>query len=289
MYHYRHTRFSLYPLRVEESKNENRVIGIGIYFFSSVEIWCGCSLGNIRIIDVRTAQLSMHLSHQLASGSSSVQLLCASRDSPYQYSIWTAMKTGREIVCASMNSINLFSSGSFVFVWNHLSRRMVHQLDCEQIIRRSTDANPTDLTIDSILPTRTLVFIGLHTGHIIIVKSISTQVLYTVHAFDQHVFHLFALSSSALSPSTTNQSNDTRSVTQFKQLQERFEQHRFNRDNSRIPLLARTENIDNEPDNLSYMLAIGYGAKACRSISQLQHYSSDAIFLQAWSLDDFLL
>lgn len=165
---------------------------------------------------------------------------------------------------------------------------MIHQLDCEQIVRRSTNTNPTDVTVDSILPTRTLVFIGLNTGHIIIVKSISTQVLYTVHAFDQHIFHLFALSSSALTPSIADQSSDTRSVTQFKQLQERFEQHRFSRDNSRTPLLARAENIENEPDNLSYMLAIGYGAKACRSISQLQHYSSDAIFLQTWSLDDFL-
>ncbi len=63
-----------------------------MYF--SVEIWCGCSLGNLRIIDVRTAQLSVHLSHHLSSGSSGVHLLCASKDSPYQYSIWTAMKTG---------------------------------------------------------------------------------------------------------------------------------------------------------------------------------------------------
>jgi hypothetical protein len=60
----------------------------------SVEIWCGCSLGNIRIIDVRTAQLSVQLSHQLTSGSSAVHLLCSSKDSAYQYSIWAAMKTG---------------------------------------------------------------------------------------------------------------------------------------------------------------------------------------------------
>jgi len=59
-----------------------------------VEVWCGCSLGNLRIIDVRTAQLSVQLSHHLSSGSSAVHLLCSSRDSPYQYSIWTAMKTG---------------------------------------------------------------------------------------------------------------------------------------------------------------------------------------------------
>jgi hypothetical protein len=59
-----------------------------------VEIWCGCSLGNLRIIDVRTAQLSVQLSHHLSSGSNAVHLLCVSKDSSYQYSIWTAMKTG---------------------------------------------------------------------------------------------------------------------------------------------------------------------------------------------------
>jgi hypothetical protein len=134
-----------------------------------------------------------------------------------------------------------------------------------------------------------LAFIGLNTGHIIIVKSTSIQVLYTVHAYDQHVFHLFALSSSALLPSTGNESHDGRFITQFKQLQERFEQHRLSRGNSRTPLLARPENNDTDLDNLSYMLAIGYGAKACRSIPQLQQYSSDAIFLQTWSLDDFIL
>jgi hypothetical protein len=143
------------------------------------------------------------------------------------------------------------------------------------------------LTIDSILPTRALVFIGLNTGHIIIVKSSNIQVLYTVHAYNQHVLHLFALSSSALLPSTTNESNDGRFITQFKHLQEKFEQHRFNRGNSRNLLMARPD--DNDLDNISYMLAIGYGAKACQSISQLQKYSSDAIFLQTWSLDDFIL
>lgn len=167
---------------------------------------------------------------------------------------------------------------------------MVHQIDCEQILRRSSSNNaPTDITVDSILPTRMLVFIGLTTGHIIIVKSISTQVLYTIHAFDQHIFHLFALSPSAFASSSSDQSHDGRLITQFKYLQERFEQHRLIRDNPRAPLLARSDNLENEPDNLSYMLAIGYGATACRSISQLQHYSSDAIFLQTWSLDDFLL
>jgi len=134
-----------------------------------------------------------------------------------------------------------------------------------------------------------LVFIGLNTGHIIIVKSSSIQVLYTVHAYDQHVLHLFALSSSALLPSTTNESNDGRFITQFKHLQERFELHRFNRGTLRTSLLNRPDNNDNDLDNISYMLAIGYGAKACRSISQLQKYSSDAIFLQTWSLDDFIL
>ncbi|CAF3968173.1 unnamed protein product, partial [Rotaria sp. Silwood1] len=59
----------------------------------NVEIWCGCSLGNIRIIDVRTAQLSVQLSHQLLTGSSAVHLLCGLKNSTYQYSIWTAMKT----------------------------------------------------------------------------------------------------------------------------------------------------------------------------------------------------
>ena len=133
-----------------------------------------------------------------------------------------------------------------------------------------------------------LVFIGLNTGHIIIVKSISTQVLYTIHAFDQHIFHLFALSPSAFSSSSTDQSRESRFLNQFKYLQERFEQHRLTRDNPRAPLLTRPDNLENELDNLSYMLAIGSGAKACRTISQLQHYSSDTIFLQAWSLDDFL-
>ncbi len=145
-----------------------------------------------------------------------------------------------------------------------------------------------NLTIDSILPTRMLVFIGLNTGHIIIVKPSTIQVLYTVHAYDQHVLHLFALSSSALVPSTTNQSNDGRFITHFKHLQEKFELHRFNRRNLHTPLLARPDHNDNELDNTSYMLAIGYGAKSCRSISQLQKYSSNDIFLQTWSLDDFI-
>jgi hypothetical protein len=146
-----------------------------------------------------------------------------------------------------------------------------------------------DLTVDSILPTRQLVFIGLNTGHIIIVKSSSAQVLYTVHAYDQHVLHLFTLSPSALLPSTRNESNDGRFVTQFKYLQEKFEQHRFQRGSSRTPLVPDYNGNDNELDNISYMLAIGYGAKACQSIPQLQQYSSDAIFLQTWSLDDFIL
>ena len=60
----------------------------------NVEIWCGCSLGNLRVIDVRTAQLSVHLSHHLSSGASGVHTLCASKNSAHQYSIWTAMKTG---------------------------------------------------------------------------------------------------------------------------------------------------------------------------------------------------
>ncbi|CAF0818437.1 unnamed protein product [Adineta ricciae] len=246
----------------------------------NMEIWCGCSLGNLRIIDVRTAQLSVQLSHQLVSGSSAVQLLCASKDSPYQYYIWTAMKTG-SIVC----------------VWNHLSRRISNQLDCEQILKRSKD-EPSDLTVDSILPTRILVFIGLSSGHILIVKSASIQVLYVVHAYDQHVLHLFSLSSSAFLSSvpstttttTTNDIYDNRFRSQFKFLQEKFEQHRFHRDSLRsTPLLARSDNYEADLDNISYMLAIGYGAKACQSIPQLQHYSSDAIFLQAWSLDDFIL
>lgn len=61
----------------------------------SVELWCGCSLGNLRIIDVRTAQLSVQLSHQLLAGSSAVHLLCVSKTSLYQFTIWTAMKTGK--------------------------------------------------------------------------------------------------------------------------------------------------------------------------------------------------
>jgi len=67
---------------------------IDLLKYFSVEIWCGCSLGNLRIIDVRTAQLSVQLSHHLSSGSSGVHLLCVSRASSYYYSIWTAMKTG---------------------------------------------------------------------------------------------------------------------------------------------------------------------------------------------------
>ena len=142
-----------------------------------------------------------------------------------------------------------------------------------------------------------LVFIGLSSGHILIVKSTSIQVLYIVHAYDQHVLHLFSLSSSAFLSSasstttaTTNDVYDNRFRSQFKFLQEKFEQHRFQRDNLRsTPLLARSDNYEADLDNISYMLAIGYGAKACQSIPHLQHYSSDAIFLQAWSLDDFIL
>ncbi|UJR21881.1 hypothetical protein I4U23_024954 [Adineta vaga] len=251
----------------------------------NVELWCGCSLGNLRLIDVRTAQLSVQLSHHLTSGSSAVHLLCASKDSPYQYSIWTAMKTG-----------------SMVCIWSHLSRRMTNQLDCEQILRRSKD-DSNDLTVDSILPTRMLVFIGLSTGHILIVKPTSSiQVLHIVHAYDQHVLHLFSLSPSAFlsTPSTSSSSSssatvaneyyDSRFRNQFKYLQEKFEQHRLHRENPRsTPLLARSDNFDTDPDNISYMLAIGYGAKASQAIPQLQQYSLDAIFLQAWSLDDFLL
>ncbi|CAF4418350.1 unnamed protein product, partial [Adineta steineri] len=130
---------------------------------------------------------------------------------------------------------------SFVCVWNHLSRRMTNQLDCGQILKRKKgDSN--DLAIDSILSTRLLVFIGLNTGHIIIVKSSSIQVLYTVHAYDQHVLHLFALSPSAFLPSTTTGLHDGRFITQFKFLQEKFEQHRIHRENSRTPLLARSDN-----------------------------------------------
>ena len=135
-----------------------------------------------------------------------------------------------------------------------------------------------------------LVFIGLNTGHIIIVKSSSTLVLYTVHAYDQQVLHLFSLSPSTLSSSATGESHDGRFLTQFKYLQEKFEQHRLTREgNPRNPLLARPDDNDNDLDNISYMLAIGYGAKACQSIPQLQQYSSDSIFLQTWSLDDFIL
>ena len=88
-------------------------------------------------------------------------------------------------------------------------------------------------------------------------------------------------------PSTNTDSYNGRFVNQFKQLQERFELHRLDRGDLRNPLLSRPE--DNDLDNLSYMVAIGFGAKACRSIPQLQQYSSDAIFLQTWSLDDFIL
>ncbi|CAF4398633.1 unnamed protein product [Rotaria socialis] len=238
----------------------------------NVEIWCGCSLGNLRIIDVRTAQLSVQLSHHLISGSSAVHLLCVAKTSIYQYTIWTAMKTG-----------------NFVCIWNHLSRRMTNQLDCSQIIKRSNDES-NGISIDSILPTRNLVFIGLNTGHIIIVKASSTLVLYTVHAYDQQVLHLFALSPSAFSPSTINESHDGRFVTQFKYLQDKFEQHRLSRGtNPRTPILARTDNNDSDLDNISYMLAIGFGAKAYQSIPQVQRYSSETIFLQTWSLDDFIL
>ncbi|CAF5087984.1 unnamed protein product [Rotaria magnacalcarata] len=238
----------------------------------NVELWCGCSLGNLRIIDVRTAQLSVQLSHHLLSGSTAVHLLCVAKTSIYQFTIWTAMKTG-----------------SFICIWSHLSRRMTNQLDCSQIIKRSNDES-NGISIDSILPTRNLVFIGLNTGHIIIVKSSSTLVLYTVHAYDQQVLHLFALSPSAFSPSTINESSDGRFVTQFKYLQDKFEQHRLSRGtNPRSPILARADNNDSDLDNISYMLAIGFGAKAYQSIPQIQRYSSEAIFLQTWSLDDFIL
>lgn len=93
MFHCQHLKFSHYQQLADESKYFS--IQLIIYNNNfSVEIWCGCSLGNIRILDVRTAQLSVQLSHQILSGSGSVHLLCASRDSPYQYSVWTAMKTG---------------------------------------------------------------------------------------------------------------------------------------------------------------------------------------------------
>ncbi len=95
MFHYLHLKFLHYQQQVGESKRGfilKEIVKLMKCF--SVEIWCGCSLGNLRIIDVRTAQLSVQLSHHLSSGSSGVHLLCVSKDSPYQYSIWTAMKTG---------------------------------------------------------------------------------------------------------------------------------------------------------------------------------------------------
>lgn len=254
-----------------------------------MEIWCGCSLGNVRIIDVRTAQLSVQLSHHLLSASSSVYILCMSRDAPSQYSIWTAMRTGlRFFLSLKINFRSFyFRIGSFVCVWNHLSRQMVHQLNCQDILKRSTNIIFDSLTVESILPTRQLVFIGTNSGHIIIIKSTSIQILHTIYAYDQHVLQLFSLSSSAFQPSkTNNESHDGRFVVQFRQLQERFEQYHL----QKTPLRATTDHSnENELDNLSYILAIGCGAKACRSIPQLQHYSSDSIFLQAWSLDDFLL
>lgn len=45
---------------------------------------------------------------------------------------------------------------------------------------------------------------------------------------------------------------------------------------------------ENDLDNTSYMLAIGYGAYACRSIPHLRQYTADSIYLQTWSLDDFI-
>ena len=171
---------------------------------------------------------------------------------------------------------------------------MVHQLNCQDILKRSTNIIFDSLTVESILPTRQLVFIGTNylllskrMVTIIIIKSTSIQILHTIYAYDQHVLQLFSLSSSAFQPSkTNNESHDGRFVVQFKQLQERFEQYHL----QKTPLRATTDHSnENELDNLSYILAIGCGAKACRSIPQLQHYSSDSIFLQAWSLDDFLL
>ena len=190
---------------------------------------------------------------------------------------------------------------SFVCVWNHLTRRMTNQIDCEQMLKRSNgelrerrSSPPPDgansITVDSILPTRSLVFIGLNTGDIIIVKKSSIQVLHAVRAFDQHALHLFALSPSACLPIATNESINGRLVSQFKHLQEKFEQHRFNRANARtLPLTAVPDSSENDLDNASYMLAIGFGAQACRSIPQLQREKIDAVFLQTWSLDDFLL
>lgn len=127
------------------------------------------------------------------------------------------------------------------------------------------------LMIESLLSTRSLLFIGMNSGHLIIYKSTANQVIYTVRAFDQHILHLFPLSSNNAS---SNQSKAT---------QDRFEQYRFNR------FLSTTTKNDPELESSSYMLAIGYGAYPCRSIAQLQNYSSDSIFLQSWSLDDFIL
>ncbi len=96
MFHYQPLKFWRYQQQVGESKRIylSQEFWKELMKFSSVEIWCGCSLGNLRIIDVRTAQLSVQLSHHLSSGSSGVHLLCVSRASSYYYSIWTAMKTG---------------------------------------------------------------------------------------------------------------------------------------------------------------------------------------------------
>jgi hypothetical protein len=168
---------------------------------------------------------------------------------------------------------------------------MINQIDCESLLKQSSTIQDDfqHLTIDSILPTRTLVFIGLNTGHIMIVKTSTLEHLSTVHAYDQHVHHLFALSLSALLPTGNSDSNTGRFVTQFKYLQERFEQHRLNRSNPRLPLMpVPDQQQDTDLDNTSYMLAIGYGAYACRSIPQLQQYTSNSIYLQTWSLDDFL-
>lgn len=125
----------------------------------------------------------------------------------------------------------------------------------------------------------------------VIVKVSTMQVLYTIHAFDQHVLHLFALSPVAFTSTANASSSNGRFVNQFKYLQERFEQHRLSRNtNTRTPMMGVPDVAqDDDLDNTSYLLAMGYGAYSCRSISQLKHYRSESMFLQAWSLDDFLL
>ncbi|CAF1147991.1 unnamed protein product, partial [Didymodactylos carnosus] len=235
----------------------------------NVEIWAGCSLGNIRIIDVRTAQLSVQLSHQYqyGGGQTAVHLLCSNKESQYQYFVWTAMKTG-----------------CFVYVWNHLSRRIVNHIDCEKVIKQNGNDSNEMIMIDSLLPYRTFLFIGCSTGHILVVKAINVQPLTIFHAHDRNVMNIFPLSSQSSRPIIDLTIHTRQQLSQFKQLQERFEQQ-WKPKQQNQQRLDESKN-DDSSDEISYILTYGCGAQPYQSIPQLT-YGKDTIYLTTWSLEDF--